>query len=199
MLICVLALAEGNVIRVVRQGLGRAGSASRDFDLVDEASEPERRVLPISAHYTQGRLIRVAPSASFTHQNVQARPKKVATQQPQAFFALSPSASQPIARIAPFARSDAEPIETPKPYSHSFGSSDGNGTTQSRQESKDENGVVTGSYSYADPNGIFRVVEYIADKDGFRASIRTNEPGVGKTELGDPSGVLYQIDAAPLQ
>lgn len=50
--------------------------------------------------------------------------------------------------------------------------------------------------SYTDPLGIFRVVEYIADENGFRASIRTNEPGVGKAPNGgsDPASVIYEID-----
>lgn len=51
--------------------------------------------------------------------------------------------------------------------------------------------------SYTDPLGIFRVVEYIADQNGFRASIRTNEPGIGKSDNGDPASTIYEIDPAP--
>ena len=53
--------------------------------------------------------------------------------------------------------------------------------------------------SYTDPLGIFRVVEYIADENGFRASIRTNEPGVGKAPNNgaDPASVIYEIDPHP--
>lgn len=35
----------------------------------------------------------------------------------------------------------------------------------------------TGSYGYTDSYGIYRQVDYIADKHGFRATIKTNEPG----------------------
>ena len=35
----------------------------------------------------------------------------------------------------------------------------------------------TGSYGYTDGHGIYRQVDYVADKNGFRASIKTNEPG----------------------
>lgn len=51
--------------------------------------------------------------------------------------------------------------------------------------------------SYTDPFGTFRVVEYIADENGFRASIRTNEPGIGKADNGDPASVIYEIDPHP--
>ncbi len=34
-----------------------------------------------------------------------------------------------------------------------------------------------GSYGYTDGHGIYRQVDYVADKHGFRATIKTNEPG----------------------
>ena len=37
--------------------------------------------------------------------------------------------------------------------------------------------LKTGSYGYVDSYGIYRQVDYVADKDGFRATIKTNEPG----------------------
>jgi hypothetical protein len=83
------------------------------------------------------------------------------------------------------------------PYQIAYDAVDNNGTQMRREETKDDKGVVRGSYSYTDPFGIYRVVEYIADENGFRASIRTNEPGVAKHEGGDPSGVIYEIDPPP--
>lgn len=87
--------------------------------------------------------------------------------------------------------------EVPKPYKIQYDSVDANGTQMRREETKDDKGVVRGSYSYTDPLGIFRVVEYIADENGFRASIRTNEPGIGKADNGDPASVIYEIDPLP--
>ncbi|KAI1303601.1 Cuticle protein 16.8 [Halotydeus destructor] len=84
-----------------------------------------------------------------------------------------------------------------KPYSMAFDSADGNGTTMRREETKDDKGTIRGSYSYTDPFGMFRVVEYIADENGFRASIRTNEPGVARTQNGDPAGIIYEVDPSP--
>lgn len=46
-----------------------------------------------------------------------------------------------------------------------------------RQESGDGHGNVQGSYSYQDALGNRRVVNYVADHHGFRAQVRTNEPG----------------------
>ncbi|XP_074600975.1 uncharacterized protein LOC141855000 [Brevipalpus obovatus] len=69
----------------------------------------------------------------------------------------------------------------PQPYSFGY---DSQGT--SRQESSDGR-KVTGSYTLVGADGINRVVHYVADGDGFRASIITNEPG---TETQNPSGVI---------
>ncbi|GIY45964.1 uncharacterized protein CDAR_430201 [Caerostris darwini] len=62
---------------------------------------------------------------------------------------------------------------------------DGRGTDQHRQESKDEAGVVTGSYGYRDLYGVYRLVNYIADKNGYRAFIQSNEPGVANPGSAD--------------
>ncbi|XP_064488469.1 calphotin-like [Ornithodoros turicata] len=47
----------------------------------------------------------------------------------------------------------------------------------SRQESGDAFGNKVGSYSLHDADGRVRVVKYVADAAGFRASVSTNEPG----------------------
>ncbi|XP_067128325.1 uncharacterized protein [Centruroides vittatus] len=54
--------------------------------------------------------------------------------------------------------------------------------TQFRQEEGDHRGVVQGSYGYHDPFGIYRHVDYIADALGYRARIRSNEPGLGQQD-----------------
>lgn len=43
---------------------------------------------------------------------------------------------------------------------------------------------VKGSYGYKDKHGLFREVTYIADKHGFRAHVKTNEPGTAKKNPG---------------
>ena len=46
-----------------------------------------------------------------------------------------------------------------------------------KQETKTADGVVRGSYSYVDANGLVQKVDYISDVLGFRA-VGTNIPGV---------------------
>lgn len=54
---------------------------------------------------------------------------------------------------------------------------------------------VHGSYGYRDNNGIYREVIYVADKNGFRANIKTNEPGVAGSK--DPANVKIESHSLP--
>lgn len=58
-----------------------------------------------------------------------------------------------------------------------------------REESSDGTGVVRGQYSISGADGIQRIVHYIADENGFRATVQTNEPG---TESQSPANVLFE-------
>jgi len=58
-------------------------------------------------------------------------------------------------------------------------------------------GAVTGSYGLRDADGRVRTVNYIADAQGFRASISTNEPGVEPKPAADTS-INAVLAAAPL-
>ncbi|GBM71511.1 hypothetical protein AVEN_183656-1 [Araneus ventricosus] len=86
-----------------------------------------------------------------------------------------------------------EPTNPPIPYNFEYDSRDQNGTTLFRRESKDPSGKVEGRYGYKDMHGIERIVEYIADKDGYRAKIRTNEPGIDRT---NSAGVEFYADTS---
>ncbi|GFQ66790.1 uncharacterized protein TNCT_406991 [Trichonephila clavata] len=68
--------------------------------------------------------------------------------------------------------------QTPQPYEFGYESLDKMGTKQHRHESSDVSGAVKGSYGFVDPIGMYRRVEYIADVDGYRATIQSNEPGL---------------------
>ncbi|XP_042907310.1 cuticle protein 10.9-like [Parasteatoda tepidariorum] len=48
---------------------------------------------------------------------------------------------------------------------------------QHREESGTGGHHVTGSYGFKDNRGIHREVHYVADHGGFRAQVKTNEPG----------------------
>ena len=81
--------------------------------------------------------------------------------------------------------------EKPQPYQFGFNAADEFGTQWTRQETADENGAVKGSYSYKDATGLFRTVEYLADDiNGFRANVRSNEPGL---ESSAPADVVYNV------
>ena len=79
--------------------------------------------------------------------------------------------------------------ETPSPYNFSFEEKDTNFTI-TRQEAMDELGTIKGSYSYIDKDGTFRTVNYIADEDGFRATVDSNEPGLVASA---PAGITYNV------
>ncbi|GFY76985.1 uncharacterized protein TNIN_401411 [Trichonephila inaurata madagascariensis] len=77
-------------------------------------------------------------------------------------------------------KKEEEPKFPPIPYNFEFDTRDENGTTLFRRESQDRSGKVEGRYGYKDMFGTERIVEYIADENGYRAKIKTNEPGIAK-------------------
>ena len=79
--------------------------------------------------------------------------------------------------------------EAPTPYQFAFQEANSNHTL-ARQESGDAQGVVQGQYSYTDKNGVSRTVTYVADDSGFRADVKTNEPG---TINSAPAGANYAV------
>ncbi|KAG8192060.1 hypothetical protein JTE90_025324 [Oedothorax gibbosus] len=91
---------------------------------------------------------------------------------------------------------DTKPAGGNIPYSFGYDINDGLGTEQQRQESSDASGVKTGSYSYTDLNGVYRIVNYIADKDGYRVSMKTNEPGAANPGSAD---VVVLAERPPLK
>ena len=71
---------------------------------------------------------------------------------------------------------NGEQHPAPEPYSFSF-SSDSIGGMTTREETGDANGRVTGFYMMLGEDGRERRVDYVADENGYRASISTNEIG----------------------
>ncbi|XP_015926444.1 uncharacterized protein [Parasteatoda tepidariorum] len=89
-------------------------------------------------------------------------------------------------------RNDIYETGKAEPYDFGFQSTDEFGTIMNRKESSDSNGAVRGSYGYTDPFGVFRHVDYVADEFGFRAEVKSNEPG-----MGTQSPANVQIYAEP--
>ncbi|GFT48854.1 cuticle protein 16.8 [Nephila pilipes] len=86
-----------------------------------------------------------------------------------------------------------EPIHhhAPHPYKFGYSIKDKHGE-QHREESGDGGHAVRGSYGFTDARGIRREVHYVADHGGFRAQVKTNEPG---TANQNPAAVHIVSDA----
>ena len=119
--------------------------------------------------------------------------KYVAAPVEQPIIKIAAPVEQPIIKVAQpvkYTTTVAEEHHQPQPYAFGFNSVDEQGATHERQESKDANGVVTGSYTIQDTvTGAHRIVNYVADAEGFRASIQSNEPGM---ITSNPAGVQIQ-------
>ncbi|KAH7963935.1 hypothetical protein HPB52_023822 [Rhipicephalus sanguineus] len=59
------------------------------------------------------------------------------------------------------------------------------GTQLFHKEQGDASNAKTGAYGYRDANGLFRTVKYVADANGFRATVDTNEPGTAPGASAD--------------
>lgn len=49
---------------------------------------------------------------------------------------------------------------------------------------------VHGSYGYRDNNGIYHEVHYVADKNGFKATVKSNEPSLQGTK--EPANIKLE-------
>ena len=79
-----------------------------------------------------------------------------------------------------------------QPYRFAYNVKGRNGQTEQYRQEAGDGKFLTGSYGYVLPDGIYRHVDYVADDRGFRAFIRTSEPG---TASQNPANVV--IDANP--
>lgn len=109
---------------------------------------------------------------------------------------------RPIAR-RPY-RPDANLIpeyrdEDPKPYSFAYETTDPETGTVSKREESSDGLTVRGSYSYTDADGVYRIVDYTADENGFNANVRTNEPGTASAPEGrsDPANTSFTVEEPP--
>ncbi|GIY40616.1 hypothetical protein CEXT_521461 [Caerostris extrusa] len=72
----------------------------------------------------------------------------------------------------------------PQPYKFGYEVKDHHGE-QHRHEHGDGHGNIQGSYGFTDHRGIHREVNYVADHHGFRATVKTNEPGTANQDPAD--------------
>ncbi|XP_003744493.1 cuticle protein 10.9 [Galendromus occidentalis] len=79
----------------------------------------------------------------------------------------------------------------PTPYEFAYSSDDVEGS-HSAQQTGDGNGRVQGSYTIISADGRQRTVNYVADENGYRAEVTTNELG---TESKNPADVIINSSA----
>ncbi|GIX97323.1 adult-specific rigid cuticular protein 15.7 [Caerostris extrusa] len=79
-------------------------------------------------------------------------------------------------------------------YAFGYDIKDGLGASNSRSEVGDAVGNKKGSYTIADIDGRARRVDYVADGLGFRATVKTNEPG---TAASAPAAALINSLPTP--
>lgn len=120
---------------------------------------------------------------------------------PQTVLTVSNTGFQPRTPIRqPLPVQPLDPAdETPKPYSFAFEATDDQTGANSKREESSDGRTTRGSYSYIDADGVFRVVEYTADENGFNANIRTNEPGTSgaSAEIPDPANTVWAVEPPP--
>ncbi|KAH7962905.1 hypothetical protein HPB52_018614 [Rhipicephalus sanguineus] len=91
----------------------------------------------------------------------------------------------------------------PQPYSFGYDNVDEYGNRQFRSEQGGSNNVKTGTYGYQDVNGLYRRVNYVADANGFRATVDTNEPGTAPGASADAvfnaAPVVPPVPSGPAQ
>lgn len=107
-----------------------------------------------------------------------------------ALFALSYAGDYEDAQIVVAHEQDYQ--YKPQPYTFGYEIKDEWGNTQHRREDSDEYNTKRGSYGYTDAKGIYRRVDYVADGHGFRAIVKTNEPG---TASQHPAHARYHSSA----
>ncbi|RWS28552.1 structural constituent of cuticle-like protein [Leptotrombidium deliense] len=79
-----------------------------------------------------------------------------------------------------------------EPYNFAYNVKDEFGNAQYRKEEGDGKGTVRGTFGYTDAKGLFRFVEYVADAFGYRANIRSNEPGISNAAAADTTLVAEE-------
>ncbi|KAG9509986.1 hypothetical protein GZH46_01480, partial [Fragariocoptes setiger] len=80
----------------------------------------------------------------------------------------------------------------PMPYRFVVNVRGRNGQTEQYRREIGDGRFLSGSYGYVLPDGIYRHVDYVADARGFRAFIRTSEPG---TDNQNPASVVIDSRA----
>ena len=163
--------------------------------IVQAQAVPVVKSVPVNAH-AYGAAVPVVPIAQ--EQSVPIVQAQVAQVQPEVYAAAVPVL--PVVQYAPVpvVQAPAGPVNTQYhaqtesgAYSYGYGNA-----LSSKQESKSEDGITQGTYSYVDANGLVQTVNYVSDALGFRVSA-TNLPVAPVVEDG-PGIIPVEVKSAPL-
>ena len=86
---------------------------------------------------------------------------------------------------------------SPEPYDFNYSAETADGSLSTRSESGDKEGRVIGFYTLNGPDGRVRRVDYVADENGFRATVTTNEEGI-QTSYPAAAAIEHSYDSASL-
>ena len=163
--------------------------------IVQAQAVPVVKSVPVNSHAYAG-AVPVVPIAQ--DQSAPIVQPQVAQIQPEVYAAAVPVL--PVVQYAPvpIVQAPAAPVNTQYhaqtesgAYSYGYGNA-----LSSKQESKSEDGITQGTYSYVDANGLVQTVNYVSDALGFRVSA-TNLPVAPVVEDG-PGIIPVEVKSAPL-
>jgi hypothetical protein len=176
---------NGQLIALAPQSLATTSVAPQSVILL-QAVPQSLAVAPVATTYARPTIAIRAPAPVITAP----APAPVVIQAPRPAPVIVQAAPRPVVTVAEENYGPAEP------YNYGYQTQDEEGNAVSRQETSDGSGTVRGSYSYTDTQGLNRIVEYIADAGGFRASVQTNEPGTANANPADVQITAQEPPAA---
>lgn len=184
-----ITLRDGSIVVIEYEQLLRLQEQGIDIDNLQALSETDLERLGI---------IQVTRTVTVAR----ARPRPATATRTRITASLIPTTPRPVVAVAaPTARPpppprpaerDDEPEPAPEPYNFEYTAETEDGASSTHQATQTAEGVVTGFYIIKDAAGNQRRVDYVADKDGYRATVTTNEIG---TESKNPADVEIQSSA----
>lgn len=190
-----IRLRDGTIITVEYEQLLRLQEQGIDIDNLETLSETELERLGLIQITRTVTVARAQPRpVTATRTRITASLIPTAAPIPLAPAAPTPAPTPrpppPPAPRAPASEEENEPA--PEPFNFEYTAETEDGASSTHQASQTAEGVVTGFYIIKDANGNQRRVDYVADKDGYRATVTTNEIG---TESKNPADVEFQSSA----
>lgn len=162
--------------QLAREDLSKTQRVEQSVDKnLDQSAQFEQRLTQEKNDYESQQIeIKEEQRRYEEPQLVQAPVEQIRDEQQQVYNGPTKSAASPI--VAPLGEAE--------PYSFNY-----QVEGSSRHESGDTKGTVRGQYTLQGADGSNRIVDYVADRNGFRAQVNTNEFG---TQGDSPANVALR-------